>query len=169
MEENKDAVLAEGSDIGGGGDPLQSKEPESKTDLKEPKAPAKKKTRTTKAKSAKKEVDKEDMMDYIIKHPHRNALFTYMSYGAFLEIDRLTADGKDWKDDDVIEESQFKHEFKVLKEMLEDGSELEIMESRNGRIFDKETLEKGNFYFDFNPTKIDKEPEEKPPVETEDD
>lgn len=84
--------------------------------------------------------------------PEIDGAFMYAGYWALDEIQSLTEQGKDWKEET---EFKFQKEIDALKAILSDFNLVMVQESRNGRILDREKLESGiiyDFYFQSTST-----------------
>lgn len=60
------------------------------------------------------------------------------------EIQEMTVAGKDWKLDDT-DSDYYLHRYTLAK-MLDDYPEVDVQESRNGRIVHRSALEAGIIY-----------------------
>lgn len=81
---------------------------------------------------------------YVHPLPHRNSAYIWAGWWVMDEIERLTREGKDWKN--PPEDSKYKLHLKVLAKMITDYPEVDVQESRNGRIVHRTALELGIIY-----------------------
>ena len=76
---------------------------------------------------------------YVHPLPHRNSAYIRSGWWVMDEIDRLTNLGIDWKT--APSDSKYSLHLKVLAKMLVDYPEVDVQESRNGRIVHRSAFE----------------------------
>lgn len=81
---------------------------------------------------------------YVHPLPHRNSAYIWSGWWVMDEIDRLTNLGIDWKT--APSDSKYSLHLKVLAKMIVDYPEVDVQESRNGRIVHRSALEVGIIY-----------------------
>lgn len=91
--------------------------------------------------------DAKDLM-YIREMPWRKSAFLVVRFGALYEINKIQEEnGEDWTSVEVDESKyKFAKEIKTIAHMIKTYENVEVQESRNGYILNKEQLTKGNFY-----------------------
>lgn len=77
--------------------------------------------------------------------PSRNSAYIWCGWWVMDAIEKLTDQGKDWKTA-TKEDSKYYCHLNVLAKMLVDFPEVDVQESRNGRIVHKSALEIGIIY-----------------------
>lgn len=80
---------------------------------------------------------------YVHPLPWRNSAYIWCGYWVLDEIQRMTTDGLNWKTD--TSGDWYFHRY-VLSSLMDEYSELDVQESRNGYIINREKLESGIFY-----------------------
>lgn len=88
--------------------------------------------------------EKEVSNVYAHPLPHRNSAYIWVGWWVMEEIQRLTLDGKNWKLDFVG--SKYEDHILILVNLLADYPELDVQESKNGRIIHKSALDLGIIY-----------------------
>lgn len=78
---------------------------------------------------------------YFHELPHRNTAFIQVGYWVIYEISKMIKEGIDWKTEP--EKSKYPEDLKTLATMLDKFPDIEVQESRNGYILNKDTLELG--------------------------
>lgn len=82
---------------------------------------------------------------YIHPLDHRESAYIWAGWWVMREIEYATDKGIDWKKPDGTD-LKYKCDLKTLAKMLTDYPNVEVQESRNGYILDRETLEVGIIY-----------------------
>jgi hypothetical protein len=82
--------------------------------------------------------------------PCRNSAYIWVGWWVMDEIEKLTSEGKDWKD--PPEDSKYKPHLAALAKMITDYPEVDVQESRHGRIVHRSALEHGIIYGVTNTT-----------------
>lgn len=77
--------------------------------------------------------------------PHRGTAYIWCGWWVMREIERLTNEGKDWKNATSADSKYYCH-LNVLAKMLVDYPEVDVQESRNGYIVHRSALELGIIY-----------------------
>lgn len=90
----------------------------------------------------------DNSLMYIREMPWRNSAFLVVRFGALYEINKIQEEnGEDWTSVEVDESKyKFAKEIKTIAHMIKTYENVEVQESRNGYILNKEQLKKGNFY-----------------------
>lgn len=86
----------------------------------------------------------DDELDYIHPLPHRNSAYIWAGWWVMDEIEKLTNEGKDWKN--PPEDSKYKPHLATLAKMITDYPEVDVQESRHGRIVHRSALDLGVIY-----------------------
>lgn len=86
----------------------------------------------------------EGELPYIHPLPFRGSAYIWCGWWVMDEIQRMTAEGKDWKLDDP-DSDYYLHRYTLAK-MLDDYPEVDVQESRNGRIVHRSALDVGIIY-----------------------
>lgn len=69
--------------------------------------------------------------------PWRDTSFTWLPYWIYDIIVKMHKDGDDWRD---YADTKYKVEFDTLKQAMIDNDDVDVMESRNGRVVSLLTL-----------------------------
>ena len=85
----------------------------------------------------------EDELPYVHPLPWRSTAYIWCGWWVMDEIQSMTNEGKDWKTDSSG--LYWAHRY-VLQKMLTDYPEVDVQESRNGRIIHRSALEAGIIY-----------------------
>lgn len=83
-------------------------------------------------------------LPYIHPLPFRGSAYIWSGWWVMDEIQRMTLEGKDWKLDDPASD-YYLHRYTLAK-MLEEYPEVDVQESRNGRIVHRSALDVGIIY-----------------------
>lgn len=83
-------------------------------------------------------------LPYVHPLPVRNSAYIWVGWWVMDEIQKMTLEGKDWKTDDP-DSPYYLHRY-TLQKMITDYSEVDVQESRNGRIIHRTALEAGIIY-----------------------
>lgn len=83
-------------------------------------------------------------LPYVHPLPVRNSAYIWVGWWVMDEIQKMTLEGKDWKTDD-LDSPYYLHRY-TLQKMITDYSEVDVQESRNGRIINRTALEAGIIY-----------------------
>lgn len=94
--------------------------------------------------TSKPTVIPDDELDYIHPLPHRNSAYIWAGWWVMDEIEKLTNEGKDWKN--PPEDSKYKPHLATLAKMITDYPEVDVQESRHGRIVHRSALDLGVIY-----------------------
>lgn len=94
--------------------------------------------------SAVPEIPSDCPILYVHPLPHRSSAYIWCGWWVMDEIERLTAEGVDWKT--APETSKYQCHLATLAKMLYDYPEVDVQESRNGRIVHRSALEIGIIY-----------------------
>jgi hypothetical protein len=86
----------------------------------------------------------EGELPYIHPLPFRGSAYIWSGWWVMDEIQRMTLEGKDWKLDDP-DSDYYLHRYTLAK-MLEEYPEVDVQESRNGRIVHRSALDVGIIY-----------------------
>lgn len=81
---------------------------------------------------------------YVHPLPWRNSAYIWAGWWVMDEIEAITKAGGDWKN--PPEDNRWKIHLQVLAKMLTDFPEVDVQESRNGRIVHRSALELGIIY-----------------------
>ena len=76
--------------------------------------------------------------------PCRNSAYIWVGWWVMDEIEKLTNEGKDWKN--PPEDSKYKPHLATLAKMITDYPEVDVQESRHGRIVHRSALDLGVIY-----------------------
>lgn len=82
---------------------------------------------------------------YVHPLPHRSTAYIWCGWWVMDAIEKLTWEGKDWKKA-TKDDSKYYCHLAVLAKMLDDYPEVDVQESRNGRIIHRSALEVGIIY-----------------------
>lgn len=82
---------------------------------------------------------------YVHPLPWRASAYIWAGWWVMDEIQKLTSEGKDWKTASWLDSPYHCH-LAVLSKMLTDYPEVDVQESRNGRIVHRSALENGIIY-----------------------
>lgn len=91
------------------------------------------------------DVPEECPLVYVHPLPHRNTAYIWTGWWVMDAIEKLTKEGKDWKSA-TKEDSPYYCHLAVLAKMLDDFPEVDVQESRNGRIIHRSAFEVGIIY-----------------------
>lgn len=83
-------------------------------------------------------------LPYIHPLPVRNSAYIWVGWWVMDEIQKMTLEGKDWKTDNP-DSPYYLHRY-TLQKMITDYPEVDVQESRNGRIIHRTALEAGIIY-----------------------
>lgn len=83
-------------------------------------------------------------LPYIHPLPFRGSAYIWCGWWVMDEIQRMTVEGKDWKLDDP-DSDYYLHRYTLAK-MLEEYPEVDVQESRNGRVVHRSALDVGIIY-----------------------
>ena len=83
-------------------------------------------------------------LPYIHPLPFRGTAYIWCGWWVMDEIQRMTVEGKDWKLDDP-DSDYYLHRYTLAK-MLEEYPEVDVQESRNGRVVHRSALDVGIIY-----------------------
>ena len=83
-------------------------------------------------------------LPYVHPLPVRNSAYIWCGWWVMDEIQKMTLEGKDWKTDDP-DSPYYLHRY-TLQKMITDYPEVDVQESRNGRIIHRTALEAGIIY-----------------------
>lgn len=83
-------------------------------------------------------------LPYIHPLPVRNSAYIWCGWWVMDEIQKMTLAGQDWKTDDP-DSPYYLHRY-TLQKMITDYPEVDVQESRNGRIIHRTALETGIIY-----------------------
>lgn len=81
---------------------------------------------------------------YVHPLPWRNTAYIWCGWWVMFEIQKISQAGGNWKSDEV--DSPFYQHRLVLAKMLQDYPEVDVQESRDGRIVHRSALELGIIY-----------------------
>lgn len=82
---------------------------------------------------------------YVHPLPHRSSAYIWAGWWVMDAIQKLTEEGKDWKTATASDTPYYCH-LATLAKMIEDYPEVDVQESRNGRIVHRSALEAGIIY-----------------------
>ena len=94
--------------------------------------------------TAKVAPEPEGELPYVHPLPVRNSAYIWCGWWVMDEIQKMTLEGKDWKTDDP-DSPYYLHRY-TLQKMITDYPEVDVQESRNGRIIHRTALEAGIIY-----------------------
>ncbi len=94
--------------------------------------------------TAKVAPEPEGELPYIHPLPVRNSAYIWAGWWVMDEIQKMTLAGKDWKTDEP-DSNYYLHRYTLAK-MLNDYPEVDVQESRNGRIIHRTALDAGIIY-----------------------
>nr|CAI9865855.1 Hoc-like head decoration [Escherichia phage UP19] len=94
--------------------------------------------------TAKVAPEPEGELPYVHPLPVRNSAYIWAGWWVMDEIQKMTLEGKDWKTDDP-DSDYYLHRY-TLQKMVADYPEVDVQESRNGRIIHRTALEAGIIY-----------------------
>ena len=83
-------------------------------------------------------------LPYVHPLPVRNSAYIWCGWWVMDEIQKMTLAGQDWKTDDP-DSPYYLHRY-TLQKMITDYPEVDVQESRNGRIVHRTALETGIIY-----------------------
>ncbi|CAH1615492.1 Hoc-like head decoration [Escherichia phage UGJNEcP4] len=83
-------------------------------------------------------------LPYVHPLPVRNSAYIWCGWWVMDEIQKMTLAGQDWKTDDP-DSPYYLHRY-TLQKMITDYPEVDVQESRNGRIIHRTALEAGIIY-----------------------
>lgn len=83
-------------------------------------------------------------LPYVHPLPVRNSAYIWCGWWVMDEIQKMTLEGKDWKTDEP-DSPYYLHRY-TLQKMITDYPEVDVQESRNGRIIHRTALEAGIIY-----------------------
>lgn len=83
-------------------------------------------------------------LPYVHPLPSRGSAYIWCGWWVMDEIQRMTVEGKDWKLDDP-DSDYYLHRYTLAK-MLEEYPEVDVQESRNGRVVHRSALDVGIIY-----------------------
>lgn len=83
-------------------------------------------------------------LPYIHPLPVRNSAYIWCGWWVMDEIQKMTLAGQDWKTDDP-DSPYYLHRY-TLQKMITDYPEVDVQESRNGRVIHRTALETGIIY-----------------------
>ncbi|HFG0932020.1 TPA: hypothetical protein ACGE0Z_002336 [Klebsiella pneumoniae] len=83
-------------------------------------------------------------LPYVHPLPFRGSAYIWCGWWVMDEIQRMTLEGKDWKLDDP-DSDYYLHRYTLAK-MLEEYPEVDVQESRNGRVVHRSALDVGIIY-----------------------
>lgn len=86
----------------------------------------------------------EGELPYVHPLPHRTSAYIWCGWWVMDEIQKMTEEGKDWKNEDP-DSKYYLHRY-TLQKMMKDYPEVDVQESRNGYIIHKTALETGIIY-----------------------
>lgn len=86
-----------------------------------------------------------DGVRYIHPLDHRQSAFIWCGYWVLDEIQKAAAEGIDWKNPDATD-LKYKLDLRTIAKMIQDYPNVEIQESRHGRIVHKSAIEAGVIY-----------------------
>lgn len=86
----------------------------------------------------------EGELPYVHPLPVRNSAYIWCGWWVMDEIQKMTLAGQDWKTDDP-DSPYYLHRY-TLQKMITDYPEVDVQESRNGRIIHRTALETGIIY-----------------------
>lgn len=92
-----------------------------------------------------KDVPPECPLIYVHPLPWRSSAYIWAGWWVMDAIQRLTIEGKDWKTA-TKEDTPYYCHLAVLAKMINDYPEVDVQESRNGRIVHRTALEAGIIY-----------------------
>lgn len=84
-------------------------------------------------------------LDYYNPLPQRNSVFYRAGYWVMDLIEKCVADGVDWTDPDA-NDLKYADELRTVAKLINDFDNVEIQESRNGRIIGKDAIKAGKIY-----------------------
>lgn len=94
--------------------------------------------------TAKVAPEPDGELPYIHPLPVRNSAYIWCGWWVMDEIQKMTLAGQDWKTDDPASD-YYLHRY-TLQKMITDYPEVDVQESRNGRIIHRTALEAGIIY-----------------------
>ncbi|AXY82716.1 head outer capsid protein [Acinetobacter phage KARL-1] len=94
--------------------------------------------------SEKEIVIPEDKRQYVHPLPHRNSAYIWAGWWVMDEIEKITKTGGDWKQ--PPEDNPYYYHLLTLAKMLVDFPEVDVQESRHGRIVHRSALDTGIIY-----------------------
>lgn len=94
--------------------------------------------------TAKVAPEPEGELPYVHPLPVRSSAYIWCGWWVMDEIQKMTLEGKDWKTDDP-DSDYYLHRY-TLQKMVADYPEVDVQESRNGRIIHRTALEAGIIY-----------------------
>ncbi|QHR70623.1 head outer capsid protein [Escherichia phage dhabil] len=94
--------------------------------------------------TAKVAPEPEGELPYVHPLPVRNSAYIWCGWWVMDEIQKMTLEGKDWKTDEPDSE-YYLHRY-TLQKMVADYPEVDVQESRNGRIIHRTALDAGIIY-----------------------
>lgn len=94
--------------------------------------------------SEKEIIIPEDKQQYVHPLPHRNTAYIWAGWWVMDEIEKITKEGGDWKA--PSEDNPYYFHLLTLAKMIVDFPEVDVQESRNGRIVHRSALELGIIY-----------------------
>ena len=83
-------------------------------------------------------------LPYVHPLPVRNSAYIWCGWWVMDEIQKMTLAGQDWKTDDP-DSPYYLHRY-TLQKMITDYPEVDVQESRNGRVIHRTALEAGIIY-----------------------
>lgn len=86
----------------------------------------------------------EGELPYVHPLPVRNSAYIWCGWWVMDEIQKMTLAGQDWKTDDP-DSPYYLHRY-TLQKMITDYPEVDVQESRNGRVIHRTALEAGIIY-----------------------
>lgn len=86
----------------------------------------------------------EDAPNYIHPLSVRNTAFLWLGWWVINEIQRAKELGLDWKTE--FDKLNYSNDLETLAIMFENYETVEVQESRNGYVLDKDAIEAGYFY-----------------------
>lgn len=94
--------------------------------------------------TAKVAPEPEGELPYVHPLPVRNSAYIWCGWWVMDEIQKMTLAGQDWKTD-APDSPYYLHRY-TLQKMITDYPEVDVQESRNGRIIHRTALESGIIY-----------------------
>ncbi|AIZ02251.1 head outer capsid protein [Escherichia phage vB_EcoM_VR20] len=94
--------------------------------------------------TAKVAPEPEGELPYVHPLPVRNSAYIWCGWWVMDEIQKMTLAGQDWKTD-APDSPYYLHRY-TLQKMITDYPEVDVQESRNGRIIHRTALEAGIIY-----------------------
>lgn len=86
----------------------------------------------------------EGELPYVHPLPWRNSAYIWCGWWVMDELQKMVDEDKNWKIDDP-DSKYYKYRYTLAK-MLEDYDEVDVQESRNGRILHRDAIEYGIIY-----------------------